>query len=298
MKRKYSLLMLIVISCFTIGCGNSARTKLEQCLKITGNRFLGGTHRSGGAYGEANFLFDKNGESVYVAYSALSYSENEDAKLENMQLKEGGPDNTYIIVADYVVDGGSGQGARFRFCSFEDVKPNTILIQVTGANDSWAHYDNITYSKEDFLRIKKILSIKGDFSPTPTPSSDNIVVKEKSVDTASKKLNNLTKNNKTMRELLQGKWQSLDDTSNYLIFDSKQRKEIANGMNNWEIETYVLSDKCLNSADLEAISEVESDRYISCAKSDMCWYIVSLDSENLELSYVGRGNTLKYKRIN
>jgi hypothetical protein len=289
--------MFSVITFLTMGCGNSAKNKLEQCLKIT-NNLIEGTHRSGGAYGEAKFLFDKNNcKSVYVTYTALSYYGNEDAKINNMELQEGGPDNTYKIVGDYVVDGGSGQGARFLFLNFEDEKPNTILIQVSGANNSWAHYANITLSKENFLRIKKILSIKGDFPSTPNASSDNIEVKEKSIESVSKKSNDFTKNNKTKRELLQGKWQSMDDSSNYLIFDSKLRKELGNGMNNWEIETYVLSDRCLNNSDLEAISEVESESYIYCVKSDMCWYIVNLDSENLVLSYVGRGNTLKYKRV-
>ena len=157
MKRICFLFITIIFTYSIVSCSNAATSKLSECLKITGQTFLGGTHRSGGFYGESNFVFDKSGESVYVSYSALDYYEKEEVELENMELKEGGPDNTYRIVGDYVVDGGSAQGAKFEFCNFEDEKPNTILIQVTGANDSWAHYDNITLSKENFDQIKKIL---------------------------------------------------------------------------------------------------------------------------------------------
>jgi hypothetical protein len=181
---KIIIKILTNLSCFLLfilfsSCKNEAEGKLEQCLKIAGHRFLGGTHRTGGAYGEANFVFEENGKIVHVAYKALSYSADENAKLENMELKEGGPLNTYRIVGDYVVDGGWGQGAKFVFCNFEDEKPNTILIQVTGANDSWAHYDNITLSKEKFLKIKEILSINEIFYEKENNSNKKLETKVK-----------------------------------------------------------------------------------------------------------------------
>ena len=98
-------------------------------------------------------------------------------------------------------------------------------------------------------------------------------------------------------ELLQGKWQSLDDKTNFLVFDKNQRKEIAKGMSNWDMEPFTLSNKCLIESDKEMTGEPEKDKYISCVKSDMCWYIISINKDFLELSYTGRGNTLKYKRV-
>ena len=36
---------------------------------------------------------------------------------------------------------------------------------------------------------------------------------------------------------------------------------------------------------------------MSCKESDLCWYIVYLNKDFLTLSYIGRGNTLEYKRV-
>lgn len=98
-------------------------------------------------------------------------------------------------------------------------------------------------------------------------------------------------------ELIQGKWQSTDDDSNILVFEKNHRKEIAEGMNTWDDEVFVLSDRCLNESDKGNNIPAEKDRYISCSESDLCWYIISLDSETLSLSYMSRGNTLTYKKV-
>ena len=101
----------------------------------------------------------------------------------------------------------------------------------------------------------------------------------------------------TVNELIQGKWQSMDDKTNFLIFDKNERKEIGGGMKTWDKETFILSDKCLNESDKGNGLKLEKDKYISCKESDMCWYIVSINKDFLILSYMGRGNTLKYKRV-
>lgn len=98
-------------------------------------------------------------------------------------------------------------------------------------------------------------------------------------------------------ELLQGKWQHSEDTTNYLVFEGDHRKEIAEGMNAWDDETFTLSDRCMNQSDKDKGMEPEKDRYISLMGSDLCWYVVHVDKENLSLSYVGRGNTLTYRRV-
>ncbi len=96
--------------------------------------------------------------------------------------------------------------------------------------------------------------------------------------------------------LLQGKWQSTDDETNFVEFTGTLRREISEGMTDWDEEEYVLSGKCENASDKESAQEPEQDKYISCAKSDMCWYIDFVDENTLNLVYMARGNTLSYTR--
>lgn len=102
---------------------------------------------------------------------------------------------------------------------------------------------------------------------------------------------------KTTFELLQGKWKSIDDETNFLVFEDDHRKEIANGMEDWHDEVFLLSNKCMNKMDKDNGIKEEKDGYISCEKSDLCWYIIELNSTTLSLSYMGRGNTLTYTRV-
>lgn len=98
--------------------------------------------------------------------------------------------------------------------------------------------------------------------------------------------------------LLQGKWQHTEDKTNFLVFENNHRKEIVEGMDNWDDEVFVLSGSCKNESNKDNEVQIENDKYISCVESDLCWYIVSIDKDNLSLSYVGRGNTLTYRRVN
>jgi hypothetical protein len=98
-------------------------------------------------------------------------------------------------------------------------------------------------------------------------------------------------------DMLQGKWQHIDDSSNFLVFENNHRKEIVEGMKEWDDEEFIISDNCKNESDKEREIIGEKDRYISLAESDMCWYIIELDSSTLSLSYVGRGNTLTYEKV-
>ena len=101
----------------------------------------------------------------------------------------------------------------------------------------------------------------------------------------------------TVNQLLQGKWQSMDDKTNYLVFEKNLRKEIAGGEKTWDVEPYVLSNKCVNESDVENEIEPVKDKYISCKESDMCWYIDAVTKDFLTLIYMGRGNSLRYKRV-
>lgn len=101
----------------------------------------------------------------------------------------------------------------------------------------------------------------------------------------------------SVNELILGKWQNIDDKTNFLMFDKNERKESSDGMKTWDKEAYILSNKCLNESDKENGLKLENDKYISCNESDLCWYIVAVNKDFLTLSYMGRGNTLKYKRV-
>lgn len=216
-----NLIYLFIFISF-VSCKNEAQDKLAECLEITGQRFLGGTHRSGGAYGECFFVFDKNGKSVYVSSSVLGYSDRQEAKLENMELQKGGPDNTYKIVADYVVDGASAAGIRFYFCSFEEEKPNTILIQVSAPDGSWSKYNNITLPNEKFLLIKQILSINNEVSTKDIPSSEKLELKDKSILKTTK--NNKKSNNENKSLLSIKDYSVFNGQEYYGTIDSKDVK--------------------------------------------------------------------------
>jgi hypothetical protein len=97
--------------------------------------------------------------------------------------------------------------------------------------------------------------------------------------------------------MLQGKWQSMDDKTNVIMFDQNERKESSDGMKTWDKEEFILSDKCSNESDQNNGMKLEKDKYISCKESDLCWYIVLINKDLLTLSYMGRGNTLKYKSV-
>lgn len=98
-------------------------------------------------------------------------------------------------------------------------------------------------------------------------------------------------------DLLQGKWQNVDDKTNFVIFEKNQRKEISEGMEDWDETEYALSDVCKNDSNKGKVTEKEKDRYISLLGDDLCCYIEKLDATTLSISYMGRGNTFTYKRV-
>jgi hypothetical protein len=105
------------------------------------------------------------------------------------------------------------------------------------------------------------------------------------------------KNVASVNELIQGKWQSIDDKRNFLMFDKNERKESSDGMKTWDKEAFVISNKCLNESDKDNGLELEKDKYMSCKESDLSWYIDFPSKDFLTLTYMARGNTLKYKRV-
>ncbi len=96
---------------------------------------------------------------------------------------------------------------------------------------------------------------------------------------------------KSYKNLLIGKWQSTDDENNFVEFTKDARIETYGDYE--DTERYSISNSCKNGGEIES----NEDNYISGLMSELCWYIISVDDKNLSLSFVGRGNTLNYKRI-
>ena len=96
---------------------------------------------------------------------------------------------------------------------------------------------------------------------------------------------------KSYKNLLIGKWQSTDDENNFVEFTKDARIETYGDYE--DIERYSISNSCKNGGEIDS----NEDNYISGLMSELCWYIISVDDKNLSLSFVGRGNTLNYKRI-
>jgi hypothetical protein len=101
---------------------------------------------------------------------------------------------------------------------------------------------------------------------------------------------------KSNLDLLQGKWQAVDDKSNFLIFEKNHRKEKSAG-SDWDDVIFVLSSSCMNESNKDDGTEKEIDKYISSIEEDLCWYIIELSQTKLSLAYQGRGNTLIYKKV-
>ena len=99
-------------------------------------------------------------------------------------------------------------------------------------------------------------------------------------------------------ELLQGKWQSLEDEDSFMVIEGDRMKNYYGGMDEeLDNEAIMLADTCMNESDSENGLPAEKNRYLSNPNLDMCWYIESLDATSLTLIYMSRGNMLTYRRV-
>lgn len=93
---------------------------------------------------------------------------------------------------------------------------------------------------------------------------------------------------------LQGNWQSIEDPNSRISFVGQQKVETYAGIPDARTESTIhLGADCLNGENPLS----EEDTYISEPESDLCWAIVRLTDEELELAFMGRGNTLKYRKL-
>lgn len=93
-------------------------------------------------------------------------------------------------------------------------------------------------------------------------------------------------------DLLQGKWVSAADPNVSWTFTNGQLTEGLKGeQDRSQSGTYTLSDDCLNGDGSGATSP---NNYLNLVNPDRCFFIVGLSEKELTLSYVGRGNTLRF----
>jgi hypothetical protein len=99
-------------------------------------------------------------------------------------------------------------------------------------------------------------------------------------------------------ELIQGKWQSLEDEASFLVIEGDRMKNYYGGLvDELDNEMIMISDTCMNEADSANGLPEEKSRYLSNPNLDMCWYIQFVDATNLSLIYMATGNTLTYRRV-
>ena len=122
--------------------------------------------------------------------------------------------------------------------------------------------------------------------------SDNETKKDT---TAKKELPKETlKDADTKNTLLEGNWVSTDDPKSELQVKGNEWIETYKGEKP-EATKFATGDSCLAN---DKAKTNPKGKYITVFDKDesRCFYIVNVSDSKLELSYVGRGNTLTYKK--
>ncbi len=92
---------------------------------------------------------------------------------------------------------------------------------------------------------------------------------------------------------LQGTWRSLDDDRATLRFEGNLMISSYSGEED-EGEHFVIARSC---ADAPEDAPTEQGKYLIVPDAARCYYILRLTENELDMSYVGRGNTLRYVRV-
>lgn len=97
----------------------------------------------------------------------------------------------------------------------------------------------------------------------------------------------------TLRDAMQGKWVSTEDASSTLIVTGSEQQEIYAGEVT-AVSVVTFADACPGG---EKIGAVFFTQQMGGDPEDLpCYAVVDLTPDRMELSYVGRGNTLSYVR--
>jgi hypothetical protein len=100
---------------------------------------------------------------------------------------------------------------------------------------------------------------------------------------------------KTIYQLLQGKWQSTQDTSSIIELKGRLHTDIYAGKR-LHTAAFILDQAC--PATPGAGHPSDNEKHLVVPTDGMCWEVVKVDEASLTLLYTKRGNTLNYRRMN
>jgi hypothetical protein len=141
-----------------------------------------------------------------------------------------------------------------------------------------------------FISCMKEQKEPKDVAKDTLKKTDTLVKKD-----SISKTDTLTKKDTiNMASLLEGTWISTEDAKSSLKIKGNSWTDMYKGEKSFT-NKFAVGDSCL--AD-EKTKTNPKGRYITVfdGADNMCYYIISVNGKNLDLSYVGRGNTLSYKK--
>jgi len=98
------------------------------------------------------------------------------------------------------------------------------------------------------------------------------------------------------QKMLQGTWINQDEKGVTLVFDKNTRIENVKGKPSGKTRYFKISNFCENNIPGSEFLAQSKAKYISMQDIDMCFFIVNLNKEHLDLKVVGRGNILRYRK--
>jgi hypothetical protein len=149
-------------------------------------------------------------------------------------------------------------------------------------------------------KLALFIIISGIIAFSLTSCDSKKPVTETKKDTVSKKelpketLKESVKEPDSKTSALEGNWISTDDPKSELQVKGNEWIEIYKGEKP-ETTKFATGDSCLAN---DKAKTNPKGKYITVFDKDesRCFYIVNVSDSKLELSYVGRGNTLTYKK--
>ena len=106
---------------------------------------------------------------------------------------------------------------------------------------------------------------------------------------------------------LQGYWRSLDDPKSVLAFSGSRKTAIYDGeaVAATDVTAVGFCDGAAPGSEVPYSKAPDwklpdsrlKDYYLLEPGTGLCWYVIEASAETLELSHIGRGNTLRYRRV-
>lgn len=130
--------------------------------------------------------------------------------------------------------------------------------------------------------------------PVTETKKDTVSQKELPKETSKETIKESQKEPDSKTSALEGNWISTDDPKSELQVKGNEWIEIYKGEKP-ETTKFATGDSCLAN---DKAKTNPKGKYVTVFDKDesRCFYIVNVSDSKLELSYVGRGNTLTYKK--